>query len=163
MADSPQQAARRFKGAGNRVEQAARRGESMAGAHVKTTILAIAPASLRNARKRANSHTAGTPVKLGVWTSRDKFGTGVLVAARGPWQLIERDTKAHLIGGGRSRFKEVRSYMQFASGDIRLGPVMHPGTTGQHPFRKGVEASRPAVPRIIDENVKGALYRSFGF
>lgn len=132
-----------------------KKGEQAAAAFVKRAILAIAPARLRHVGRKGS--------KLGVSYRPAGEGHGTLVKANGAWQIIERDTKAHLIGGGRSRYKEQRSYMQFQNGEIRLGPIHHPGTSGQHPFQRGVEGSRAAVPRIIDESVKVALAETFGF
>jgi hypothetical protein len=41
------------------------------------------------------------------------------------------------------------------------GPFDHPGTSGKHPFEKGVNAARPFVTRIYQRGVNGAMRRSF--
>lgn len=153
MADSPIVAAAKFHKAAVRVGNSSEKGEQKAALFVKKTILANSPARLRNVGKRG--------AKLGVGY-RPYVGGGTIVAARGPWPIIEWDTKAHVIGGGRSKKREVRSYLQFMTGDIRLGPIRHPGTEGKHPFAKGVALARPAIPRIVDAEVKSALLGVFG-
>lgn len=154
MLDSPLVAAAKFRKAAERVARSSNRGEVKAALFVKKTILSISPARLRNVGKKGS--------KLGVGY-RPNPGGGIFIGARGPWQIIERDTRAHLIGGGKSKLTEKRAYLQFATGDIRLGPIHHPGTQGKHLFRKGVEIARPVVPLIIDAEVKVALISVFGF
>lgn len=71
------------------------------------------------------------------------LNTTALVRATGPFHLLERPTKAHTIaprrgrrGGGKRAV--VTPYGPRAS-------VQHPGTSGKHPFEKGVNASLPAI------------------
>lgn len=153
MADSPLQAAAKFHKAAARMDGASKQGEQKAALFAKGVILAHSPQRLRNVGKKGS--------KLGVGY-RPNPGGGTFLYARGNWQIIEHDTKAHVIGGGRSKKREQRGYLQFASGEIRLGPIPHPGTRGKHLFKKGVEMARPAIPRIIDAEVKVTLMRTFG-
>lgn len=153
--DTPLEAAAKFRRAAARIDTGTRRGEHAAAAYVRAQILGLAPKRLRNVGRK------GANLRVGIFPSKT---SGTVVAAGGPWQIIENDTKAHVIGGGRSKRREVRQYLQFNGGDhgIRLGPVMHPGTRGSQPFTRGVELARPAVPRIIDGEIKVALLQTFG-
>lgn len=120
----------------------------------KTTIKAIAPARLRGAGKKG--------AKLDVGYNVAGTGTGEAAApvyARGPWQLIERDTKAHRIPrgrGGRAR----RRYAVIPNVGVRAW-AQHPGTHGQHPFAKGVAAARKPVEVLFQAKNNLALRRVF--
>ncbi len=79
-----------------------------------------------------------------------------IVQATGPLQLIERDTKPHLIprvtGSRRLRTASGRlskkrestgrnvngTTVLFFNNRYVTGPIGHPGTRGKHPFEKGV-------------------------
>ncbi len=84
-----------------------------------------------------------------------------IVQGTGPLQLIERDTSEHDIprtaGSRRGRTASGRlSHKRVATGTTSsgrrplliggiggnwvMGPVRHPGTTGKHPFERGVNA-----------------------
>lgn len=86
-----------------------------------------------------------------------------IVQATGPFQLIERDTKAHQIPrasrtrrgrtpSGRLSHKRVDTGRQLSqriplliNGEWRTGPVNHPGTKGKHIFERAiVAADKPA-------------------
>lgn len=43
----------------------------------------------------------------------------------------------------------------------RTGPFHHPGTSGKHPWKKGLEAARPVIPRIYDRELTAAGRRIF--
>lgn len=108
---------------------------------------------LRNVGKRG--------ARVGVRLQKGSKST--VVQATGPLQLIERDTRAHTIprtvGTRRLRTAAGRLSHQREStgrvlsgrkilvinGSIVTGPVNHPGTTGKHPFDKGVAAAEPAA------------------
>ena len=94
-----------------------------------------------------------------------------LVHANGPWQLIESDTKAHVIvakgvgksikGRGSGHAKKQAKFNALFGGDqagvyggtkplrTPYGPryrVSHPGTKGKHPWADGVIAAKVSVP-----------------
>lgn len=173
--DTPLEAALRFKRSGDRLENSNQAAVRTAALFVQKTIELRSPKDLRNARKRGNGATRGAPVKLTVWISKTAGallggGSARMVAGRGPWRLIEFDTSAHLIGTGRRKetlAKAIggtrRGYLRFGDGNVRLGPIAHPGTKGQHVFREGWTAAAPVVPKIIDAEVKKSLYQTFGF
>lgn len=103
-------------------------------------------------RAEIASATHGTNRLSGVGRRGAKVGVGydmkgsanptALVRARGPLHLIESNTAAHPI---RPRKRGKRVLANQASG---FGPVAsvanHPGTTGKHPFAKGVDRGLPA-------------------
>jgi hypothetical protein len=105
-------------------------------------------------------------------------GETAIVAMRGPAHLIERDTKAHLIGAGRSRTVSGRKFKNEARGRkasarkatrllhignrVVVGPVRHPGTTGKHPFERGVKRHLPSVGKTFEsgvDKIMGAVFR----
>jgi hypothetical protein len=126
--------------------------------------------------------------KIGVrYTIRGTRNPTALVFATGPFHLIERDTKPHVIIGysiGRlgkgkgSRSKAARhaakqdlynalfggqgGRMQIGGDEWRTGPFNHPGSTGKHPFERGVNAARPNVQRIYRSMVNESIRKSFG-
>lgn len=115
MVDSPLQAAAKFRRAGARISAASKKGERNAAQFVKATILAGSPGRLRNVGKN------GT--RLGVNYKADPSG-GTLVQASGPWQLIERDTKAHTIigkGVGRVKRGSTKGLSKDARSAVRYG------------------------------------------
>ena len=79
-----------------------------------------------------------------------------LLRATGPWQFIERDTKP----SGRNRPRAHQAGRRRRRGGPRalaapgFGPVAaarNPGTTGKHPFEKGVKkAERKAFDKLAD-------------
>jgi hypothetical protein len=110
----------------------------------------------------------------------------MVVKMTGPAHLIERDTDPHLIMGkgvGRlgkgkgSRSKEAKykakqelydvlfggaSTVPMRVGrDWRMGPFQHPGTTGKHPFERGVNVVRPTAPRVYQRGVNVAMRKAF--
>lgn len=135
------------------MDGATKRGEHRAGQLVAAVVRANAPAKLRNLGKN------GTP--LNVLVGNVPGGT-LVRGQRGAWALWEFGARAHLIGMGRGK-KMKRGFLKFPSGDVRLGPVAHPGFRGRHDFEKGVQIASPEVPHIIDAEVKLALLKEFGF
>lgn len=78
-----------------------------------------------------------------------------IVRATGPFHLIESDTKAHEIAP-RSRRRGGGKRAVFTP----YGPkarVQHPGTKGRHPFARGVEASLPAVRKIMGSAMTSSI------
>lgn len=47
------------------------------------------------------------------------------------------------------------------SDDWKTGPFRHPGTKGKYPWRKGLEAVRPHLPKIYERGVAAAGRRIF--
>lgn len=128
---------------------------------VKKNVLARAPARLSGVGKRGARLSAGYNI--------DRFD-GVaksIVFARGPWQLIERNTRAGVrqARGGRGRQKKfvVPGYgynnaKGWGPGGVRLA-INHPGTKGKHPWEKGVQASVPFISKLLSKEAVEALRR----
>lgn len=96
-----------------------------------------------------------------------------LVRANGPIQLVERDTRPHVILA-RSRFVSrggvrVRRGRRSAAGRRLRGKAAltiggnlrawaaHPGTKGQRPFDRGVDRAAPKTPRIFQDEIDQGL------
>lgn len=91
----------------------------------------------------------------------DMRGDEAVVKAVGPLHLVERDTKAHEIQPkkkGRGRNAKRGGGIKLADGNVR-GLVRHPGTTGRHPFAKGVDAGRPKAVRVLRSVTTDAVKR----
>lgn len=85
-------------------------------------------------------------------------GQAAIVYARGPFHLVERDTKPHEIRPKRRGRRGKRALT------TPYGPrarVEHPGTKGRHPFEHGVDIARPAVTRIVHTGITRAISRKF--
>jgi hypothetical protein len=108
-----------------------------------------------------------------------------LVAARGPFPLIERSTRSHFVGAGKvgkARYRSARArtvggrtktaykYADAAgprqysgsrplriNGNWRQGPWAHRGTRGKHVFEHGVEQARPITVQIFQRNFHSAM------
>lgn len=118
---------------------------------MKRTILAGAPARLRNFGKN------GSPLSVGYNVGHYEDGAKALVYARGKgWPIIERDTRPHPIprlSGARSKtlygpaFGGVnkRRKRPVVVGGHPYAQVFHPGTKGQHLFEHGVDKAIPLI------------------
>jgi hypothetical protein len=109
-----------------------------------------------------------------------------LVHANGPWQLIESDTKAHVIvakgvgkqlkGRGSGHAKKQVKFNALFGGDqtgvysgthplnTPYGPryrVNHPGTQGKHPWADGVVAAKLSVPVAMTAVATGSIEALF--
>jgi hypothetical protein len=88
------------------------------------------------------------------------------ISVRGPAQMIERDTRAHMIyprgtkgARNRNRVKAGPIAVKHKRGNMIMPPVsdfrksaFHPGTKGKHPFARGQKAAQPAVLRNLRTN-----------
>lgn len=95
--------------------------------------------------------------KIGV--SYTVGGSTAIVRATGPVQLIESDTKAHRMP--RTRVRGKRRVVVIPGVGVRSS-AQHPGTKGQHPWRKGVEAARPLVGAVFAEQLGVSMRKVFG-
>lgn len=131
----------------------------------KRSVLAVSPSRLRGVGKK------GANLSVAYNVSHSGGSAQALVFAKGPWQLIEGDTKAHQIPRQRSSasFEGVFGHAVIpggaeggvhGKGGVRTR-VMHPGTHGKHPFRKGIEAARPLITRMFDTQGAFVLNRIF--
>lgn len=133
----------------------------------------------------------GKPPGAKLSVSYDIKGTRnptALITAKGPWQLVESDNKAHPItskfgGGSRgSRGKRVIGASVGAAlggtGSAGLGggrravlniggsfrrSVPHPGTKGRHPFRKGRDKVYPVIVKELGSTVTTAVRQALRY
>lgn len=116
------------------------------------------------------------------FTMRDK--TTALVSATGPMQIIESDTKAHVIlpkgiGSGFGRSKAGRRAAKQSLYDALFGGtysgvkplrtpwgpryrVSHPGTKGKHTWANAIDAAAPRVPLVYEAALQKHMRRHFG-
>lgn len=83
-----------------------------------------------------------------------EFVVGVLFM-RGPVHLLNNDTSPHEIAPRRKKA------LAFPDGEVRLGPVQHPGTTGKKFFERAEPVIIAQSRRIITQEVRGELARVF--
>ncbi len=132
---------------------------------VKRSVLALAPERLSGVGKNGAKLGAGYNVLSSEGVAR------ALVHATGPWQLIERDTKAHQIPKQRQSASFVGVYGHavipggavggvHGAGGVRTR-VKHPGTKGKHPWAKGVDAAVPLIPQAQSAAVTASLSAIF--
>lgn len=104
---------------------------------VKTSVQSqLAAAGVENGKLRGVGKKGA---KVGV--RYDILGDKALVRATGPFQLIERDTKAHRIP--KVRGARARKRIVVIPGVGVRAWANHPGTKGKHPWAKGVAAAIP--------------------
>lgn len=153
MADTLPQFAAKIGALGTAVGKIPESATGKAALAAKKLIQAQAPDHLRNVGRRKT-------VKLGVgYTVRSSGAAATaLIAARGPWPIIEFDTPAHVIPKPRTRGAPrpivipgvgVRAYAH------------HPGTHGKHPFAKGAAAARVVAPKVYQTELALALTTIF--
>lgn len=133
--------AARMTAAQNAADKAAKQTVATAALKAKLAIQSGSPARLRGVGKSG--------AKLGVSYRLSGAGarTTATVRATGPWQLIEEDTRPHVIRSKRRGRKKGRGG-QGAIVIPGVGPRVaahHPGTRGKHPWAKGVEKAMPLV------------------
>jgi hypothetical protein len=76
-----------------------------------------------------------------------------LVSARGPLQLLERDTKPHSMAATRG----ARGRANKRKGATMTVGAGHPGTKGKHPFERGVVAATPAANKLLGESIVASV------
>lgn len=135
----------------------------------KKTVQMIAPARLRNVGKN------GSKLDVGINIGNYDDGAQALVFAKGPWAIIEGNTKDHLIvpAGAKGLGRGRKSRHQNAGDLLGAGPTLrnlnigfgagavlkigdgfaayarHPGTRGQHPWARGTTAAQPLIRDVF--------------
>ena len=121
----------------------------------------------------------------GVGVKGSRIGTKHVIGTRtavvravGQWQFIEYDTKPHIItskgleGTRKSRQEavaakrslKIKRGAKFSRLGTPFGPrfyVKHPGTKGQHPWRKGVANAVPLLPEVAARVYRQQLARIY--
>lgn len=137
-------------------------------------------------RRELGSDTGGRNMLRGVGRKGAKLSVGfdikgtqnptALVQARGPWQLLERNTKSHSMArrtgnvyvrgrnaqGRVTHTKTDKTFNRAAKGLVQVIPGVgprnaagfkpHPGTTGKHTFEHGVDRAIPVAEAIVARN-----------
>lgn len=148
---SPFEFAAKCGAAAEAARSSAKLGTEAAALVTKRTILARSPSFLRGVGKK------GRKIGVRYQVTHGEAGSSALVFATGPFQLIERDTKAHRIP--RERGKKKR-YVVIPGVGVRAS-ANHPGTKGKHPFEKGVAEAAPLALRAYDAALMTELRRIF--
>lgn len=99
---------------------------------------------------------SGARISVGFDAPRSDVRPGALIRMRGPAHLIERDTKPHEITPRRRGVKALST-----SHGPKATVKRHPGTTGKHPFEKGVAAVAPKVPDVVRAETFKAVRKAF--
>lgn len=97
--------------------------------------------------------------KIGVRYDIKADGKAEVKATGKGFQILERDTKAHTVQPKRARARKQTGRgggVRLADGSVRRA-VKHPGTKGQHPFEKGIEAGTPAAVKAIRDMTMPAI------
>lgn len=125
----------------------------------KTTIMAQPGYPARPLRGTARSNGKG-PYKASVgFDIKGTQNPTALVKARGPFPLVEGNTKPHEIKRKKRRGKKHSQALWLPGGWV-TGPLHHPGTRGRFPFRSGVEASRPLVQATFQRELNMTLAKN---
>jgi len=117
-------------------------GTRGAARHVKNEILDELKGTPFRSRKLRNMGGARLTVSMRV------KGDTAVVKAGGPFRLVEAGARPHVIplrGGNPHRL------LKFPDGNVRYGPVKHPGTKGYRPFERGVDKSGPGIVKAFDD------------
>lgn len=116
----------------------------------KDMVRAAALAVTLAERESVSSATHGSNRLSGVGRKGAKLNVGfdlkgstALVRARGPLHLIESDNKAHVIVPRRRRGRRALAGNGFGP----VASVNHPGTSGKHPWAKGLATGIPAAEK----------------
>lgn len=135
----------------HRAPAAMRKATNLAGdAAAKLVRKSVLSQLDRVAPRRTVKGRKGKPAKLDARIQVGR-GTGTVdvqaaVFAKGPWHLVERDTRAH----DEPLHARGRRHKQLAMPGIGVrNRVHHPGTHGRHPFSKGVDAVQPDLRRAV--------------
>lgn len=172
MAKTPEQFARQMATLGARMERNVADSVGKAAQVVKGSVEAQMRGAVGADLRMSGVGRGGA--KIGV--RYDVKGSGnptALLRATGPVQLVERDTSPHTIlprsiGRAQGRSKAARraakqdlysalfgSSVGAGATPLKIGSdrfafrVSHPGTTGKHPFEKGVDRATPAAQKIL--------------
>lgn len=137
MSDTVAQFVEKTVKMGGELQRLERNMVLVAAQTVKTSVQSqMAAAGVQNGKLRGVGKRGA---KIGV--RYDVAGAKALVRATGPFQLIERDTKAHRIP--KVRGARARKRLVVIPGVGVRAWAQSPGTKGKHPWEKGVVAAIP--------------------
>lgn len=120
----------------------------------------------------------GAKLGVGFDVKGRRYVTAIL-QARGPWQLIERDTDPRAIGakylgsrkavqrragGGRGAFagltRKPNRPRALAFAGVLRATAQHPGTRGKKPWRRGIDQALEPAKRRLETQYRHALRRA---
>lgn len=158
MAKTPEQWATQAHGFQGKLQDAQRRAVGASALHVKkrvaTQISAAVGADMRMSGVGKRGAKVGVRYDVLGYTNPT-----ARVYATGPLHIVERGTKAHRIP--KQRGARARKRLLVIPGvGVRMW-ANHPGTTGKHPWQRGVAAALPVVPAIFRVEVAKALKETF--
>lgn len=157
MVSTPAQFAAKTARMGGELRTLERRAVQIAALAVKTSVTSqMVAAGVQNGRLRGVGKKGA---KIGV--RFDLAGDKALVRATGPFQLIERDTKAHRIPKVRGARAKKKRVVVIPGVGVRAW-ASHPGTQGKHPWAKGVVAARPVAEKAHGLALHQALKKAYG-
>lgn len=140
---------------GTELQSLERRMVLVAAQTVKTSVQAqMQAAGVDNGRLRGVGKRGA---KIGV--RYDLAGDKALVRATGPFQLLERDTKAHRIP--KVRGARARKRVVVIPGVGVRAFAESPGTKGKHPWAKGVAAALPIQQKAQGLALRAALVKAY--
>lgn len=158
MAKTPEQWAVQANGFTGHLQQAQRRAVGASALHVKKTVGATIAGAVGADMRMSGIGKKGA--KVGVRYDVLGFTNPTArVYATGPLHLVERGTKPHRIPkqrGARAR----KRFLAIPGVGVRMW-ANHPGTTGKHPWQRGVAVAVPRVPAIFQAEVHRALKETF--
>lgn len=120
-------------------------------AAIESTTAAVAPARTLNVGKGG--------ARIGIESRIEQGGDAGTVSATGPYHLIERDTSAHRMPRVGRKTKRTRVLLIPGVGYRRFAD--HPGTSGRHPFARGIAQYAPEVPKVFEAEVHRVVVRTF--
>jgi len=106
-------------------------------------------------------------LRLGVWYDVKGYENATaLIKARpaGPWKVMEYGAAPHQIAPRRRRGRGRRSgggALAFPDGNVRRGPVQHPGSQGKETWSQGVDIATPRAIEVYSLAHKRALVSQF--
>ena len=127
-----------------------------ASALVTVTAIRAALGVAMRGKPRLQSASTGGGRNLGVGFNVKTIGGRpvALISARGAFQLIERDTKPHDIGGRRGTLTAKGRVRHTGAQALHFGNSFYArvsvsGTQGKHPFDKGIAVSQPRAAAVF--------------
>lgn len=102
----------------------------------------------------------GARLSVGFDPPKSDVNPTALVRARGPWQLIENSTRPHVIVPKRRRRVRTRRGAVLTPQGPRAR-ISHPGTTGKHPWERGLRSSEHLVRQAVQREFHQALVKAF--
>lgn len=181
---SPAQVAAKFAKLAAELRQANKRGVSAGALLVKSATTATMLSATHGSGRLSGVGRNGAKLSVHYDVKGTAESPAALVRAVGPWQLIEGDTKAHMIlpkgvGRAQGRTKAARHAAKQGLYDALFGAtgfagvkplstpygpryrVFQPGTRGKEPWKRGVAKVEHKILPTIQTETHAAMVRAF--